>query len=111
MQGLGKTVQTIGFLCHLRNAGHINGPYMVLGPLSTLTNWWVGARPAVRSAAPGAPGHPVVRPCFAQLAVRGWWQRVHAARRSSSAVPIANHLLPRAGCLSLSGGLEMWLID
>lgn len=27
--GLGKTVQTIGFLCHLRNAGHINGPYMV----------------------------------------------------------------------------------
>ncbi|PRW20842.1 ATP-dependent DNA helicase DDM1 isoform X1 [Chlorella sorokiniana] len=37
--GLGKTVQTIGFLCHLRNAGHINGPYLVLGPLSTLTNW------------------------------------------------------------------------
>ncbi|KAL4451633.1 hypothetical protein ABPG75_007295 [Micractinium tetrahymenae] len=37
--GLGKTVQTIGFLCHLRNAGHILGPYMVLGPLSTLTNW------------------------------------------------------------------------
>lgn len=29
--GLGKTVQTIGFLCHLRNAGHINGPYMVRG--------------------------------------------------------------------------------
>lgn len=28
-QGLGKTVQTIGFLCHLRNAGHILGPYMV----------------------------------------------------------------------------------
>ena len=32
-------VQTIGFLCHLRNSGHINGPYLVLGPLSTLTNW------------------------------------------------------------------------
>lgn len=34
-----EQVQTIGFLCHLRNTGHINGPYMVLGPLSTLTNW------------------------------------------------------------------------
>lgn len=36
--GLGKTVQTIGFLCHLRGKG-ILGPYLVLGPLSTLHNW------------------------------------------------------------------------
>lgn len=36
--GLGKTVQTIAFLCHLRAKG-IWGPYMVVGPLSTLSNW------------------------------------------------------------------------
>ena len=46
-------VQTIGFLCHLRNTGHINGPYMVLGPLSTLTNW-------VSEFERWAPGFPVV---------------------------------------------------
>eukprot|EP00887_Chlorella_sp_A99_P001799 scaffold19.g1799.t1 len=37
--GLGKTVQTIAFLCHLRGKGRINGPYLILGPLSTLSNW------------------------------------------------------------------------
>ena len=36
--GLGKTVQTIGFLSHLRNQG-VLGPYLILGPLSTLPNW------------------------------------------------------------------------
>lgn len=36
--GLGKTVQTIGFLSHLRNKG-VLGPYLVIGPLSTLPNW------------------------------------------------------------------------
>ena len=36
--GLGKTVQTIAFLCHIRSKG-IVGPFMVLGPLSTLSNW------------------------------------------------------------------------
>jgi ATP-dependent DNA helicase len=36
--GLGKTVQTIAFLCHMRSKG-IYGPFMVLGPLSTLPNW------------------------------------------------------------------------
>lgn len=51
--GLGKTVQTIGFLCHLRNQGRINGPYLVLGPLSTLTNW-------VSEFERWAPGFPVV---------------------------------------------------
>ncbi len=38
MQGLGKTVQTIGFLSHLRHKG-VLGPYLVVGPLSTLPNW------------------------------------------------------------------------
>ena len=36
--GLGKTIQTIGFLSHLRSKG-IYGPFLVVGPLSTLSNW------------------------------------------------------------------------
>ncbi|DBA77975.1 hypothetical protein WJX77_009797 [Trebouxia sp. C0004] len=36
--GLGKTVQTIGFLSHLREK-NVYGPFMVVGPLSTLSNW------------------------------------------------------------------------
>ncbi|KAF3320508.1 ATP-dependent DNA helicase DDM1 [Carex littledalei] len=36
--GLGKTVQTIGFLAHLKGEG-LHGPYMVIAPLSTLSNW------------------------------------------------------------------------
>ncbi|KAL5987053.1 hypothetical protein ACLOJK_041049 [Asimina triloba] len=36
--GLGKTVQTIGFLSHLKGKG-LDGPYMVVAPLSTLSNW------------------------------------------------------------------------
>ena len=31
-------VQTIGFLAHLRSI-HSHGPYLVVGPLSTLSNW------------------------------------------------------------------------
>ncbi|XP_011041789.1 PREDICTED: ATP-dependent DNA helicase DDM1-like isoform X2 [Populus euphratica] len=36
--GLGKTIQTIGFLAHLKGNG-LNGPYLVIAPLSTLSNW------------------------------------------------------------------------
>jgi SNF2 family DNA or RNA helicase len=36
--GLGKTVQTIGFLSHLKDNG-INGPFLIVVPLSTLSNW------------------------------------------------------------------------
>ena len=36
--GLGKTIQTIGFLAHLIGNG-LNGPYLVIAPLSTLSNW------------------------------------------------------------------------
>ncbi|CAG9461080.1 unnamed protein product [Pedinophyceae sp. YPF-701] len=36
--GLGKTVQTIGFLSHLRSHG-IHGPFLIIAPLSTLPNW------------------------------------------------------------------------
>ncbi|KAL8712520.1 MAG: hypothetical protein Q9220_003368 [cf. Caloplaca sp. 1 TL-2023] len=36
--GLGKTVQLISFLAFLRENG-TNGPFLILGPLSTVTNW------------------------------------------------------------------------
>ncbi|GER38374.1 chromatin remodeling 1 [Striga asiatica] len=36
--GLGKTIQTIAFLAHLKGNG-MHGPYLVIAPLSTLSNW------------------------------------------------------------------------
>ncbi|XP_024032913.1 ATP-dependent DNA helicase DDM1 isoform X1 [Morus notabilis] len=36
--GLGKTIQTVGFLAHLKGKG-MDGPYLVIAPLSTLSNW------------------------------------------------------------------------
>ena len=36
--GLGKTVQSIALLAHLRGMG-VAGPFLVVGPLSTLQNW------------------------------------------------------------------------
>ncbi|KAL8751959.1 MAG: hypothetical protein Q9184_005891 [Pyrenodesmia sp. 2 TL-2023] len=36
--GLGKTVQLISFLAFLREHG-TSGPFLILGPLSTITNW------------------------------------------------------------------------
>ncbi|KAL9258714.1 ATP-dependent DNA helicase DDM1-like protein [Drosera capensis] len=36
--GLGKTIQTIGLLAHLKGKG-LDGPYLVIAPLSTLSNW------------------------------------------------------------------------
>ncbi|KAL5557273.1 hypothetical protein UlMin_039509 [Ulmus minor] len=36
--GLGKTIQTIAFLSHLKGNG-LHGPYLVVAPLSTLSNW------------------------------------------------------------------------
>ncbi|KAK4759039.1 hypothetical protein SAY87_020340 [Trapa incisa] len=36
--GLGKTIQTIAFLAHLKGKG-LDGPYLIIAPLSTLSNW------------------------------------------------------------------------
>ncbi|KAJ4843830.1 ATP-dependent DNA helicase ddm1 [Turnera subulata] len=36
--GLGKTIQTIGFIAHLKGKG-LDGPYLIIAPLSTLSNW------------------------------------------------------------------------
>lgn len=37
--GLGKTIQTISFLSLLYHEGKIPGPYLVIVPLSTITDW------------------------------------------------------------------------
>jgi SNF2 family DNA or RNA helicase len=39
IQGLGKTIQTISLITYLIEKKQENGPYLVLVPLSTLTNW------------------------------------------------------------------------
>ncbi|XP_042018136.1 ATP-dependent DNA helicase DDM1-like [Salvia splendens] len=36
--GLGKTIQTLAFLGHLKGNG-LHGPYLIIAPLSTLSNW------------------------------------------------------------------------
>eukprot|EP01139_Manchomonas_bermudensis_P015775 Amastigsp_a510994_13.p1 type:complete len:724 gc:universal Amastigsp_a510994_13:125-2296(+) len=48
--GLGKTIQTIAFLTHLRARG-VWGPFLIVAPLATLTNW--GRE--VRKFAPSVP--------------------------------------------------------
>lgn len=37
--GLGKTVQTIALICHLYETKKMTGPFLVVVPLSTLSNW------------------------------------------------------------------------
>ncbi|CAM9437664.1 unnamed protein product, partial [Scytosiphon promiscuus] len=37
--GLGKTIQTIALLSYLMEVKHNNGPFLVVVPLSTLSNW------------------------------------------------------------------------
>jgi SWI/SNF-related matrix-associated actin-dependent regulator of chromatin subfamily A member 5 len=38
--GLGKTVQTISLIAFLRQYKHINGPFLIVAPKSTLGNWF-----------------------------------------------------------------------
>lgn len=37
--GLGKTIQTIALITHLMEYKRINGPFLIIVPLSTLSNW------------------------------------------------------------------------
>lgn len=37
--GLGKTIQTISFLCCLFYQHQLYGPFLIVVPLSTLTSW------------------------------------------------------------------------
>ena len=36
--GLGKTIQTIGYIAHLKYVKNLSGPYLVVVPLSVLSN-------------------------------------------------------------------------
>jgi len=37
--GLGKTIQTIALICYLYEVKRLNGPYLIVVPLSTISNW------------------------------------------------------------------------
>ncbi|XP_039289361.1 ATP-dependent helicase brm isoform X2 [Nilaparvata lugens] len=37
--GLGKTIQTIGLITYLMEKKKVNGPFLIIVPLSTLSNW------------------------------------------------------------------------
>uniref|UniRef100_A0AAQ5XBI3 SWI/SNF related, matrix associated, actin dependent regulator of chromatin, subfamily a, member 2 n=1 Tax=Amphiprion ocellaris TaxID=80972 RepID=A0AAQ5XBI3_AMPOC len=58
--GLGKTIQTIALITYLMEHKRLNGPYLIIVPLSTLSNWtyeldkW--APSVVKIAYKGTPG-------------------------------------------------------
>lgn len=37
--GLGKTIQTIALICYLMEKKNNNGPFLIVVPLSTISNW------------------------------------------------------------------------
>jgi SWI/SNF-related matrix-associated actin-dependent regulator of chromatin subfamily A member 5 len=38
-QGLGKTLQTLSFLAYLKHIRGVDGPHLIVVPMSTLGNW------------------------------------------------------------------------
>ncbi|KAI1702583.1 chromatin-remodeling complex ATPase chain Iswi [Ditylenchus destructor] len=39
LEGLGKTLQTISVLDYMKHFKHVNGPFLIIIPKSTLNNW------------------------------------------------------------------------
>lgn len=37
--GLGKTIQSIAFIASLKENEKVRGPFLIIGPLSTIPNW------------------------------------------------------------------------
>jgi SWI/SNF-related matrix-associated actin-dependent regulator of chromatin subfamily A member 5 len=37
--GLGKTLQTLSFLCYLKEIRGVHGPHIIVAPKSTVQNW------------------------------------------------------------------------
>merc|ERR1711892_451765 len=65
--GLGKTIQTIAMVCHLIETKNENGPYLIIVPLSTLSNWVLEfAKWAPTVSAIGYKGSPNIRRILAQ---------------------------------------------
>ena len=58
--GLGKTVQSVALLAHLKEH-NVAGPFMVVGPLSTLHNWKNEVRVRARARVRAKP-HPDAKP-------------------------------------------------
>ena len=56
-RGLGKTIQTLAFLAHLYANG-VTGPFLIVGPLSTLANWIKECEQYVYSPPPPLPTPP-----------------------------------------------------
>jgi hypothetical protein len=97
-------VQTVSFLSHLRSKG-VNGPFLIIGPLSTLRNWssevtrWCPSMPVIEYHGSGAKARAALRAQHMPLPGRGAlvcrgegeWQGLGGAcrqRRSSSPVPV-----------------------
>lgn len=63
---LSSQVQTISFLSHLRDRG-VNGPFLIIGPLSTLRNWsgevkrWCPSMPVLEYHGSGAKARAALR--------------------------------------------------
>lgn len=59
--GLGKTIQTIGLITYLMERKRVNGPFLIIVPLSTLSNWVIEfekwAPSVVRIAYKGSPNN------------------------------------------------------
>ncbi|TKR73837.1 hypothetical protein L596_021096 [Steinernema carpocapsae] len=39
--GLGKTIQTVALITYLMEVKKVNGPYLIIVPLSTISNWYL----------------------------------------------------------------------
>lgn len=63
---LSSQVQTVSFLSHLRSRG-VNGPFLIIGPLSTLRNWsgevkrWCPSMPVLEYHGSGAKARTALR--------------------------------------------------
>ena len=66
--GLGKTLQTISVFCQLYESEQNPGPFLVIAPLSTISNW----EQEVKRFAPAAPVHLL----YPKHKAEQWWDRL-----------------------------------
>ena len=66
--GLGKTLQTIAVFCQLYESEREPGPFLVIAPLSTISNW----QQEVKRFAPAAPVHLL----YPKQEAEQWWDRL-----------------------------------
>ena len=66
--GLGKTLQTISVFCQLYESEREPGPFLVIAPLSTISNW----QQEVKRFAPAAPVHML----YPKPEAEKWWDRL-----------------------------------